>query len=196
MPPEGEHRGIMAQLIVFVCIAIVLAVSRLVVRRAPRPEGGALALFEARHALTRLQTTLLAPALVSRFFAPDDFQFVSRASPGALNSFFRDQRRKIALSWTRQVLRQIKTLRRFHLGAARFYSHLGLLSEASLAIDFARLLVACRLLQFAIWIRGPLAAPGLVASTLAAGVRICEISERSLAFLDSPHAVVERSTAS
>jgi hypothetical protein len=85
------------------------------------------------------------------------------------------------------VRRQILSLKRFHLGSARFYARLSLKTEIELAMDFAVLLAACRALQVVMYVGGPYAAPKMVDSTAAAAARVCRISEASLDFLNPAH---------
>jgi len=187
----------MIQLIVFLFIGAVLFASLLLLaRRSSRPEGGAETLIAARQALKQLQTSLLPPEMVDRLMAVEDFEFVAFAAPGPVNRVFRRQRKRIVLTWIHQVQHQIKSLRRFHLGAARFYARLSFRSEVSLAIDFASLLIACRALRVLVWIGGPLAAPRMAGATAAAALRICEVSEHALAFLNAPNPPLERTLAS
>lgn len=187
----------MIQLILFLFVAAVLLGSLLLLaRRNSRPEGGAEALVEARQALTHLQTGLLPPEIVGRFFAADDFEFVASAGgPGVYSLFCRD-RQKIVLAWIAQVRMQVKALRRFHLGAARFYARLELRSEVALAMDFASLLVACRTLQVLVYLGGPRVAPRTIGAAAAAGLRICEAYAEALAFLSARPPAVDRSLAS
>lgn len=187
----------MIQLILFLAIAALLvAVLVVLASRGSRAEGGAEALVEARQALTHLQTGLLPPELVGRFFAPEDFEFVASAAPRAAQGVFYRERKKIALAWVREIRQQIRILRRFHLGAARFYARMGLRSEMALATDFATLLIACRMVQVLVYIGGPRVAPRLIGATVGAGQRICEAYEEALAFLTAPAPAVENSIAS
>jgi hypothetical protein len=187
----------MIQLILFLGIAALLLVSLfLLARRSPRPEGGAEALVEARQALTQLQTSLLPQQLVNRFFAEADFEYVASAAPGPVNALFRRERKRIVLAWVDEVHRQIQRLRRFHLGAARFYARMGLRSEISLAMDFATLLIACRALQVLVYVGGPRVAPPMFGATAAAGMKICQVYEEALAFLSTSTSMVDRSIAS
>jgi hypothetical protein len=187
----------MIQLILFLSIAALLLASLLLLaRRGPRAEGSAEALVEARQALTYLQTGLLPPEIVSRFFARDDFDFVASAATPAVYHLFCCERQRIVLAWLGQVRSQVKTLRRFHLGAARFYTRLGLRSEVALAVDFARLLITCRALQVLVYLGGPRVAPQTIGVAAAAGLRICGAYDEALAFLSARPAVVNRSIAS
>jgi hypothetical protein len=187
----------MIQLILFLGIGLLLLTSLLfLARRSPRPEGGAEALVEARQALTELQTSLLPPDLVNRFFSEGDFEYVASVAPGPVNALFRRERKKIVLAWVDQVRRQIQSLRRFHLGAARFYARMGLGSEISLAMDFTSLLIACRALQVLVYFGGPRVAPRMIGTTAAAGMKICQVYEEALAFLSAPSPMADRSIAS
>jgi hypothetical protein len=186
----------MIQLIVFLAIGALLFVSLLILaRRGSRPEGAAETLVEARQALSHLQSGLLPPELVERIFAPDDFEFVASAAPQRVQALFWCERKKIALAWIAQLRRQIRNLRRFHLGAARFYSRLGFRSEMALALDFISLLIVCRALQLFVYLGGPRVAPRLIGTTATAASRICEISEKSLAFLRAPDSLAGRTAA-
>lgn len=186
----------MIQLILFLFIGVLLLASLLILaRRSGRPEGGAESLVEARQALKHLQSGLLPTELVDRFFAAEDFEFVASAAPPDVNALFRRERKKIVLAWIGQVRQQIRSLRRFHLGAARFYSRLSLGSEMALAMDFAKLLITCRALQLLVYVGGARVAPRMIAATAAVGWRICDVTERALAFLKVP-SQAERSIAS
>lgn len=186
----------MIQLILFLFIGLLLLASLLVLaRRSGRPEGSAEALVEARQALKHLQSGLLPSELVDRFFAAEDFEFVASAAPPAVNALFQRERKKIVLAWIGQVRQQIRSLRRFHLGTARFYSRLSFRSEMVLAMDFARLLITCRALQLLVYVGGARTAPRMIRATAAVGWRICDVTERALAFLTVP-SQVERSIAS
>ncbi len=187
----------MIQLILFLGIgALLLTFLLLLARRNPRPEGGAEALVEARQTLTQLKTGLLPPQLVDRFFAEGDFEYVAFVAPGPVNALFRRERKKIALAWIDQVRRHIRSLRRFHLGAARFYARMGFRSEVALAMDFTNLLIACRALQVLVYFGGPRVAPRMIGTTVAAGTRICQVYEEALAFLSTPASAADHSIAS
>lgn len=178
----------MIQLFLFL-LAGVLLVGTLfaLVRRGRRAEGGAQALVDARHALNVLQLDLLPSELVGRIFATRDSEYIRAETPSRIQEMFQRERKRIALSWVRQVRGQILSLRRFHLGAARSYAQLSLRTEMGLAVDFAALLFACRILQVMLYVRGPYAVPGMVEATASAATRLCVVSEKSLAFLKPAH---------
>lgn len=187
----------MIQLILFLAIGALLFVSLLILaRRGSHPEGGAEALVQARQALTHLHDNLLPPELIGRFLSAEDFQYVASAAPPDAHALFYRERRKIIIAWLGQVRCQIKILRRFHLGAARFYARMGLRSEVALAIDFASILLTCRALQILVYFGGPRIAPQMVGATVATGLRICEAYDSALAFLTAPAPIEDRSIAS
>lgn len=148
-----------------------------------RPEGGAEALVEARQALNSLQTALLPSELVERIFARDDLDFVRHECSAKIQQDFLRERKRIALSWTVHLRQQVLNLRRFHSGQSRRYAQLEFRTEMALALDFASLLVVCRILQAIFYLRGPYAAPGIVGKAIRVADTVCGISERSLAFL-------------
>jgi hypothetical protein len=179
----------MTQLIVFLSVGLVLSSSLvfLMTRRNPRPEGGSGALVEARQALNALQAGLLPPDLVARIFAKDDLEYVLIETPKKVQALFLEERKKTALCWVDQVRTQVISLKRFHLGSARFYARLSMRTEIELALSFTALLAACRALQVVMYVWGPYAAPKMVGSTAAAAARVCKISEASLDFLNPSH---------
>jgi hypothetical protein len=181
------------QLISFLLIGAMLLISLgFFARGGRRAEGGSGAMVEAKQALNALQAGLLPPELVDRIFAREDLEYVESNTAKEIRELFMEERKIVALSWVSRVRKQILSLKRFHLGSARFYAQLNVRTELSLALDFATLLFACRTLQVFVYFRGPYAAPRIVGSTAATAARVCKISEESLAFLTPVYAVGDR----
>jgi hypothetical protein len=157
----------MIQLILFLLVGLLLLISLFsLARRSPRAEGAGEVLAEARQALNALQMGLLPPELVGRIFAKDDLEYVISATPKRVQEMFFRERKRVALSWVRR---------------------LSFRSEMGLALDFVALLLACRALQIFLYLRGPYAAPRMIGMTMSTASRVCEISEKSLAFLNPAH---------
>jgi hypothetical protein len=174
------------QLIFFLSIGALLFASLFfLARRNPRPEGSSGALIEARQALTALQSGLLPVEMVRRIFAQEDLEYIRSEAPKPVRELFMEERKKIALFWVDQVRTQIRSLRRFHRGAARSYARLNPRLEMELALWFAGLMGACSLLHLLVYVRGPYAAPRMVGAMANAASRTCKISEQSLAFLNA-----------
>jgi hypothetical protein len=162
----------------------LLLLVALVAKRSAGVEGTARALVDARQALRTLQAELLPPGLVERIFAKQDFNFVTSATPRDVQALFMRERRRVAICWARQVHAGVLKLMDFHLGQARFYAKLSLATEMKLALNFAALLIACRLMQFALYSGGPYAVPSMVRRTVNNAARLCEASEKALSFLE------------
>jgi hypothetical protein len=177
------------QLISFIAIAIGLGVSLASLALRKRVEGGSDALVRAKQALSSLQAGLLPEEMVARIFDRTDLLYVESQSSKDICEMFMSERKLVVLSWIRRVRQEVKDLRSFHLGSARFYAGLSLTTEISLGFDFALLLLACRALQVSVYLGGPYVAPRMVASTAAIANRVCAISERSLAFLTPAYVV-------
>lgn len=178
----------MIQLISFLVLGLVFAVLLYVFARksATRAEGGAEALVSARQALNSLQTNLLPPELVQRVFAKDDLDFVSSVGSKQVREVFLVERKHVALRWVGHIRKHVLSLKEFHSGRSRFYAQLDLRTEIELALSFALLLFVCRMLEAIFYIRGPFAAPRMVAKVIGAAGDICTASERSLGFLSTP----------
>jgi hypothetical protein len=173
-------------LIFFLCVGMLLFSSLfLLARRNARPEGTSSALVEARRALRTLQGGLLPADLVKRVFAEQDWEYVRLETPRSVHELFMDERKSIALLWLAQVGKQIRSLQRFHRGAARHYAQLNPRVEVELALSFAALTSACKALQMLVYVAGPYAAPTMVGVVANAAARACKVSEQSLSFLDS-----------
>src|ERR1700683_3037376 len=175
----------MIQLIISLVVGLALAVSLYFFARRVKPsaEGSAKQLREARQTLDSLQFGLLPSDLVHRIFAREDLEYIRRAAPPQVQSLFLSERKDISLAWVRRVRGAILSLLRFHRGHARLYAQLNFSTELLLAINFARLLMVCRILEMALYLRGPYAAPGMVRTVASTAGTVCTISEKSLVFL-------------
>jgi hypothetical protein len=172
------------QLIFFLAIGLGLFVALyFLVRPAASAEGSADELRNARQALNALQTGLLSGEVVQRIFAKEDLDYVSDG-PIEIKNLFLAERRRVALFWVAQMRLQILNLRRFHLGSARFHAGLKMRTELRLAGEFLFLLCTCRALWLALYFRGAYAAPAMVERATATAQRVCDISEKSLSFLN------------
>jgi hypothetical protein len=176
----------MIQLIFFLVLGVVFLFALFLFWRRDHAsaEGGAEALLEARNALNTLQLNLLPPELIERIFAREDLEFVESSAPVHIREYFLNERKQIALAWVNQVRSQVLSLRRFYLGRSRFYARISVATEISMALNFLTLLSECRMVQFLVYLRGPLAAPRMIGATIAKAGKVCEISAKSLSFLN------------
>jgi hypothetical protein len=147
-------------------------------------EGCGQEFVNARHALLTLQSGLLPEDLIERIFNRADLQYATTETPDEICELFLAERKRISLMWVNRVRGEVRNLMHFHLGYSRFHAKLSLKTELRLAFDFILLLLACRLLQLLLYMRGPYSAPAMVGVAASAAVRVCRISEKSLAFLN------------
>jgi hypothetical protein len=174
----------MMQLLLFVMVGFVflLCLWGFIARKAP-VEGSARTLLEARQALSALQQGLLPPSTLDRIFSKSDYQYISALSEPRIEELFLTERKLVTLMWLGQIREQILCLRQFHLGAARLYARVSLATELRLASEFLSLLVICRVLQFAVYWKGPYAAPRLAAKLATAAATACAGSQAAVALL-------------
>jgi hypothetical protein len=174
----------MIALIFFLAVAaVLLALLFLLGRRAPMAEGSSQALLDARNALQTLQLDLLALNLVQNIFSQEDLKYVSTYTPKEIQQMFAEERKRIALAWVSEIYRQVICLEHFHRGYARHFTRLKFTTELALALDFAVLRLQCGALYVLLYLRGPYASSYMAGKTIAAAVRVCAISGKSLAFL-------------
>jgi hypothetical protein len=174
----------MMQLLISLIIGIAVFVSLYLLGRRPSVEGGAESLVKARLALSVLQGSLLPVESVGRLFTKSDYDYVTTEATNEVRELFVEERRRLALLWVKQIMKQIRGLKEFHLGSARFYSRLSPRTELRLAFEFLALLCVCRALQIALYVRGPYAAPRMVGRAAAGAARVCDISEKAMSFLN------------
>jgi hypothetical protein len=174
----------MIALIFFLVVAAALLILLFLLgRRAPMAEGSSQALLDARNALQTLQLDLLALNLVQNIFSQNDLEYVTTHTPTEIQQMFAEERKRIALAWVSEIYRQVVCLQHFHRGYARHFTHLKLTTELALALDFAVLRLQCRALYLLLRLWGPYASSYMAGKTIAAAVRVCAISGKSLAFL-------------
>jgi hypothetical protein len=178
----------MITLVFFILIALVLLfLLGMFLARPKSAEGGAQAVLEARNALQSLQDRLLPSEMVARIFSSEDLEFVNEVGAASVRELFLGLRKRIALNWVRQVRWQVIRLKDFHLGRSRHYARLNLSTEISLAFSFLVLLAECRALQLIIYSAGPYAAPRLLGWIASTAGKVCDVSEKSLGFLELPN---------
>jgi hypothetical protein len=177
----------MIALILYLGVGIGLFVLMFVLaRRTHTPvEGSAHQFVEARGSLQTLQQGLLPRDLINRIFDRQDLHYVTEKMSPKIRKLFLGERKRVSLSWVRRVRLEILNLMQFHRAHSRFYIRLSLMTEIRLALDFAGLLLACRVLETLFYFRGPYAAPRMVNMTASAAARLCMASEKSLAFLNA-----------
>jgi hypothetical protein len=173
------------QLVFFLALGLGFLGMLIFIMRRGRatPEGGAVALIEARGALDTLQGSLMPPELIGRIFEQQDLEYIEASTPAEVREFFLRERSQIALLWIRQVRTQLVSLRRFYTGRSRYYAQISAGTELSLGLNFLVLLSACRLLEVLVYVRGPFAAPRIVGATITRTAKICDFSAEKLEFL-------------
>jgi hypothetical protein len=179
----------MIALILYLCVALgLVALLYVLARRNRAPvEGSAHQFVEARGSLHALQEGLLPRELIGRIFDRSDLDYITATASPDIRKLFLAERKRISLHWVRRVRLEILNLMHFHRVHSRFHTHISPITEARLALDFAGLLLTCRLLETVFYFRGPYAAPGMVNATASAADRLCRASEKSLAFLNAPN---------
>ncbi len=178
----------MTQLVIFLAIAVGLLVLLLVaMRRQPaHAAGSAGELVTAKRTLESLQLGLLAPELVNQVFGRKDLSYIATIGSNEIRNLFLSERKHLALTWIRQVRRQVRALKDFHVSRSRMFTQMSRWKEFSLALDFASLEIQCDVLLFLLQWGGPYAAPNFARRTAALAGRVCSTLDQSFAFLTPP----------
>jgi hypothetical protein len=175
----------MTQLVIFLGVVVGLVVLLLVaMRRQPaRAAGSAVELVTAKKTLESLQLGLLAPELVDQVFGRKDLSYIATIGSNKIRNLFLSERKHLALAWIRQVRRQVRALKDFHVSRSRMFTQMSRWKEISLALDFASLKIRCDVLRFLLQWGGPHAAPDFARRTAAIAGRVCSTLDQSFAFL-------------
>ena len=175
----------MMQLVIFLALAVGLLVLLLMaMRRQPsHAAGSAGELVTAKKTLESLQLGLLPAELVDQIFGERDLAYVAAIGSNEIRSLFLSERKRLALTWIRQVRKQVRALKDFHVSRSRMFTQMSRWRELSLALDFGGLEARCRVLQLLLLWRGACAAPDFARRTAATAGRVCSTLDQSLAFL-------------
>jgi hypothetical protein len=178
----------MIQLVIFIAIALGLLLLLLAaMRRQPsHAAGGAEKLVAAKRTLESLQLGLLPAGLVEQMFGRRDLTYIATIGSNDVRDLFLAERKLLALTWIRRVRKQIRALKDFHVSRSRMFTKMSRWQEFSLALDFAKLEIRCRILQLMLRWRGPCGAPDFARRTAAAAAKVCSVLDQSLAFLTPP----------
>ena len=177
----------MIQLVIFLAVAVALLLLLLVAmhRQPAHAAGSAGELVTAKKTLESLQHGLLPAELVEQIFGQRDLTYVSTIESNEIRDLFLAERKRLAVTWIRRVREQVRALKDFHTARSRMFTQMGRWKEFSLALDFARLGIRCRVLQLMLQWRGPYAAPDFARRTAAEAGQACFVLSKSLAFLNA-----------
>ena len=117
---------------------------------------------EDQETLTDFQLEPFPQELVERIFGSQDWDYVRVYESERIQCLFREERKKLAISWLRGTRVQAKALMRFHKVHAAKSVELEPVSEIRLAFDYFLFRLSCGLLAGLIWLRGPIDAKRLV----------------------------------
>ena len=117
---------------------------------------------EDQEALANFQVEPFPQELVGRIFGTEDWNYVSVHESERIQRLFREERKKLAISWLRGTRDQAKALMRFHKVHAAKSAELEPVSEIRLAFDYFLFRLSCGFLAGLIWLHGPSDAKRLV----------------------------------
>src|SRR6266404_5584402 len=114
-------------------------------------------------------------SLVRRLFEPDDMRFISRQpSPEARHVFLRE-RKTLAISWLRQLRRQLAHLKDLHLTLASYTNHPSPRVDLGFLTAYLIFAVVCNVLLVLVWIRGPFQLSFVRVYNSAGVCRVCGV---------------------
>jgi hypothetical protein len=114
---------------------------------------------------------------VSRVFTRADWDFVRAMKSESIERLFEQERKKVALTWVRQISAMIRQVMREHAQAARRSHNLVYSTEVKILAQFLTVMAACGTLSVAIRVAGPLGLAGLAQFAQSAAQRARALQE-------------------
>jgi hypothetical protein len=114
---------------------------------------------------------------VSKIFSRDDWEFVAAMKSPALERFFREERKSLALLWVQQTTASIQKIMRQHAELSRRSEDLDFATEMKLFSRYAELRMICGILVVSIELAGPLWLRGLALHASKLSQRIEQAQE-------------------
>ena len=105
-------------------------------------------------------------SLAARLFEPDDMRFISQQPNQEARRLFLEDRKVLALSWLRQLRRQVRRLKELHLRLASYTNNPNPRVDLGFLTDYVIFASACDVLIIFVWIRGPFEARTIARYTL------------------------------
>ena len=96
-----------------------------------------------------------SPEFVSRIFAREDQEFISRLDSPYVERLFRRERTAVALLWVQQTSAAIRRIMLQHLETSRRSKDLHVATEAKIFAQYAQLRFLCGILFVSIELMGP-----------------------------------------
>jgi hypothetical protein len=114
---------------------------------------------------------------VSKIFSRDDWEFVAAMKSPALERFFREERKSLALLWVQQTSADVQKIMRQHAELSRRSEDLEFATEMKLFSRYAELRMICGILFVSIEVAGPLWLRGLALHASKLSQRIEQAQE-------------------
>jgi hypothetical protein len=140
----------------FILVAVGLSLVLfllLIVRREDLNQQAAVA--SSDRTLRDYPNALQPPELASRIFSRQDREFILLLRSPQLHAIYKQERRRVALHWVRQISHEVSKIMRTHRLASRQIHNLNVATESKLFLEYLRLQFLCGLLLFLIEFLGP-----------------------------------------
>lgn len=161
--------------ILFLGTLILVFGGRLVFQWTRGNRAQPVTIAEYSRAREALDSVVVEASAIKRIFATDDIEFISRSGPGAVQRFFRKERKRLAIQWLRMTQKQVARLMDIHLKLASYTYEPSPTLELRLSIQYQTFNVASNVLLILLWCRGPFEASRLVAYTIRAAEYFCSV---------------------
>lgn len=118
--------------------------------------------------------------LARRLFELDDVRFISRQPSQQARRVFLEYRKTLALTWLRQLRRQLTRLKELHLRLASYTNDPSPKVDLGFLTNYVIFATACDILIVLVWIRGPFKAGMIASYTLSSLNELCALFSHRL----------------
>ncbi len=124
-------------------------------------------------------------SLAKRIFEPNDIKFISRQPCLEARRVFLLERKTLAISWLRNIRRQLAHLKDLHLKLASYTNRPSPKFDLRFLTNYLIFAVLCDSLVVLVWIRGPFQLVTTVGHTLSAVNELCAVFSLRLEDIDA-----------
>lgn len=161
------------ELLPFLILAVVALVLLLHWSRQSAHQG--VTIEEFSQAQEALDSLIGEFSLARRIFEPKDMKFISRQPCQEARRMFLRERKTLAISWLRNIRRQLTHLKDLHLKLASYTNRPSPKFDLKFLTAYLIFAVACDSLVVLVWIRGPFQLVTIVGYTLSAVNELCTV---------------------
>jgi hypothetical protein len=154
-------------------VLILVLGGRLLVDYAKRSRNPAVTIDDFSKARLALNLVSVETMTIKRIFATEDADFIASSGLPDVESFFRKERRTLALAWLRATQKRVANLMDMHLRLAAYTYEPSPAFEIRLSANYLFFVLVSKFLFLLLWLSGPFAVARAVGYTTGMTAYFC-----------------------